>query len=429
MLPPPVLLLAACAKSPEIVGDAEAHVSERVATVLHVTVSTRHDAEVYVEFGEDTSYGQRSATSIGTDHDVPLVGMPSDTPVHWRAVIDGEPQGDHTTSTDLLPPELPALTTTVDEATWPGFLVMTLLGTWEGPVVLDRHGRIVWYAFAEDNLTSAIRAHPSVDGDGVVYNTIVSEAVPTGTINFLDWDGELRRKVELEAHSHDFVQLDDGTLVAIRISKQQVGSELVVGDAVVTVSPDGTEAELWNAFDWFDPITTGTDRVDGWTHANALGYDAEAGVIQVGIRNLETIVSIDPQSGELLDAFGGEVNDGWTFADAPRPFSYQHQFQLTQDRALVFDNGYASYDDSRVVEYALDADTRTATQVWEYHFEPNQWLIALGDVDRLDDGSTLIAWDLGGRLEQVDADGELIWQVEADVGSAFGYIHRVDALR
>lgn len=429
MLPTATILLAACGNSQDVIGEAEAHVSESVATVVHVNVTTKHDAEVYVEFGEDASYGQRSAVSTGTEHDLPLVGMPSDTPVHWRAVVNGAPQEDHTTTTDLLPPELPALTTTVDDATWTGLLVLTLLGEWEGPVVLDRHGRIVWYAYAQDNHTSAIRAHPSVDGQGIVYNTIVSEAEPTGTINFLDWDGELRRSVELEGHSHDFLQLDDGTLVAIRISKQEVGTELVVGDALVTVAPDGTESMLWNAFDWFDPLTTGTDRVDGWTHCNALGYDAETDQIHLSVRNLETLVSIDRQTGELTDAFGGEVDQGWTFVESPRPFSYQHQFQLTEDRALVFDNGFGSYDDSRVVEYALDRDTKTATQTWEYHFQPNQWLIALGDVDRLDDGSTLIAWDLGGRLEQVDAEGNLLWQVEANVGSAFGYVHRVDALR
>lgn len=405
--------------------ETHARLSETVATVVHVSVRTPTDREVYVDFGEDDTYGLRSATAYGHDLDLPLVGMPADTEIHWRLVVDGIVHGDHTITTGSLPSDLPELVATVDHATWSGFVVTTLNGVWQGLVALDRHGRIVWYAEEQGSTSSVIRAVPSVDGAGIVYNTIATDEAPEGSIVFLDWDGQKRRVVRVEGHSHDFMQLDDGTLLAIQRSKQVIDGVVVAGDALVRVAPDSSTIEpLWDAFDWFDPAETGVSEDGDWTHANALGYDPDSDAVRLGLRNLDRIVTIDRASGVMTDVFG---EGDWKFIDASRPFRGQHEFQLTPERALIFDNGESS-DDTRVVEYALDPEDRTATEIWSQAYALGEWIPALGDVDRLEDGSTLVAWDLRGELQQLTTDGTVLWQVDSSLAGIFGYMRRVSAL-
>lgn len=421
-----MLLLLACSPFSE---PPVAVVSPWVATVLDVDFDTWTSQETTVEYGYTAAYGFETPPNTGTHHHHRLIGMASGSDVHWRVVVDGEPGEDHVDTTGLLPSTMPTISTTVDNPTWDGFLVTTLLGQWQGPVIFDDEGRVVWYVAQSATETSPVRARIKRDGTGVIYNEVVSADRTIGALNFHNWDGQPVDAWSALGESHDFVELEDGRIATIEVEKHKVGDELVLGDRIALVDADGEEP-LWSAFDWFDPATTSVDRPEGsWTHSNALDYDADADVFHLGIRNFDSIASIDGTTGELLDVLGGEANTGWTFPGVDRVFGYQHQFEFFDDHVLIFDNGDDSYDDTRVVEYALDPDAKTATEVWDHHFSPQQWLYALGDVDRLEDGSTLIAWDVGGRLEQVGADGTTLWQVETEVGYAFGYITRVDTLR
>lgn len=421
-----MLLLLACAPFAE---PPTAVVSPWVATVLEVGFDTWADADTYVEYGYTTAYGFTTPTTAGTHHRHALIGMASASDVHWRVVVDGEPQEDHVDSTGLLPPTMPTISTVVDTPTWDGFLVTSLIGTWQGPVIFDNEGRLVWYAAQDEEVNSPVRARVTRDGRGVVCNEVVSADKPFGSLDFRAWSGEPIDRWEILGVSHDFVEVEEGRFATIAVEKHNVDGELVLGDRV-TIADGEAEEDVWSAFDSFDPATTSVDRPEGsWTHSNALDHDPDAGVFHLGVRNFDSIVTIDAASGEVIDGLGGEANTGWTFPGVDRAFGYQHQFEFFEDRVLVFDNGDDSYDDTRVVEYALDPATKTATEVWDFHFSPQQWLFALGDVARLDDGSTLIAWDVGGRLQQVTADGTVLWQVETEVGYAFGYITRLDTLR
>jgi hypothetical protein len=52
----------------------------------------------------------------------------------------------------------------------------------------------------------------------------------------------------------------------------------------------------------------------------------------------------------------------------------------------------------------------------------------MGDVTRTPDDTTLVTWATAGRIEEVDADGEVLRAYQLDIGAAFGYTTALDTL-
>ena len=62
------------------------------------------------------------------------------------------------------------------------------------------------------------------------------------------------------------------------------------------------------------------------------------------------------------------------------------------------------------------------TEVWSYLPDPSVYSFVLGDVARLENGETFIAWSVAGQLDRVDASGASVWRVNTGVGYAFGFV-------
>lgn len=424
-----MLLLLACADdSPSADDNAVASLSPNVQTQIVVRCETAAGQRVEVEFGETEDYGFITPPTVGVTHRSLLRGMPSNTDVHWRLLVDGVAGVDHVTTTGLLPADLSIPELRYDDATWTGFLVVPMVGAWQGIVVLDPHGRVVWYYEPGGENLAAVRAAPLQNGRGIAFNLKAYDGASGASLEKVSWDGEPIQSIDVPRIAHDFLEVEQDTFAVLQSIDQTVDAETYTGERLVEIGEDGRATEIWSAFDSWDPLTVGDNSPAGWTHANALNWDAERGEYQIGFRELDSIVRLDRATGELTAAMAGAANDGWSFVDIERPFQYQHQFDLSEDQLLVFDNGLAATDATRVVEYAVDEQAKTLTQVWSYGFEPEQWVLALGDVERLSDGSTLIAWGVGGRMQQVTANGETLWQIEAPVGDGFGYMTHVSTL-
>jgi hypothetical protein len=171
----------------------------------------------------------------------------------------------------------------------------------------------------------------------------------------------------------------------------------------------------------------GDDQENGWTFANALDYDPVEDAFLLSLRNFSTIVRIDRASGTCPWAFGSA---GATFAPAAGSsrFLHEHQFDLRDDRLLVFDNAGAGGLVSRVLEYDFDPGTGRAEEVWSYQNDPPIFTFVLGDVLRLDDGDTIIDWATGAQIDRVGPSGELKWRVSANIGFAFGFFEAEEDL-
>ncbi len=107
-------------------------------------------------------------------------------------------------------------------------------------------------------------------------------------------------------------------------------------------------------------------------------------------------------TGDVIWKLGGKQND-FSFlneneANSPDYFSYQHNISVLPNGNLtLFDNGNQhSPQHSRAVEYKIDEVNKTADMVWEYRHTPDIYSMAMGSVQRLSNGNTLIGWGSAG---------------------------------
>jgi len=135
-----------------------------------------------------------------------------------------------------------------------------------------------------------------------------------------------------------------------------------------------------------------------WTHSNAVVYLEDEDAVLLSSRSQSWVVKIDHASGDILWIAGDNTD---TSADFTANFftlqsgtwqANQHAPMIDSvGHLVVYDNrneSGGSTSNSRAVAFALDEDTMTAQQQWEY-IAP-KYTNSLGDVDELADGHRLI---------------------------------------
>ncbi len=414
------LLLIGCGPG---ISNVEVTMSEVIPTVATVTWETKTETTGYVAFGpgDDLSMATALETEPATEHVATLLGVPANTDASFQVVLvdeDGtETAGevvDYTTGGQAA--GLPTL-----EVTGEGmdhYMVLPLLGSPVGLSVLDPDGNILWWHF-EDRGLDVYRARLSVDGQSLLYNAASVSGDPSDESQLMrvSLDGTTVEGIDIPLLAHDFVEHADGTIGAMVIEYR----DDIKGDSIVEIAPDGSQTTVWTSWDCFDPdvhVVDGTDAKYGWTFANALDYDGT--YYYMSLRNFSTIVQIDPRDGSCGWAFG-DIGATIEPASGSDHFMHEHQFEVLEDSLLVFDNDGSVLQESRVLEYAFDAEAGTAEQIWEYSTDPAVWSFVLGDVYRFDDEDTLVTWSVNGLIERVDPDGNAEWSLSSTFGSAFGF--------
>ncbi len=249
------------------------------------------------------------------------------------------------------------------------------------------------------------------------------------------------------ADMHDFIRTPEGNLVMIAYHWQSVDmSEYVNGgdpNALLEVAiiqelnPQGEVIFEWNALDHMSPLDlenallTSAEIVIN--HANSIDIDTDGHFI-LSSRNLNEVTKIHRQTGEILWRLGAGAANEFTFVDS-YPFTFQHSARpLGENHYLLFDNGNFSSmftdlpNQSRAVEFELDTVNMTASVVWEYMHPDNLFGAAMGSVQRLPNGNTLINWgtqfslDHGAILTEVTSEGipvlELVFVSNENIYSA-----------
>ncbi len=209
---------------------------------------------------------------------------------------------------------------------------------------------------------------------------------------------------------HDFLLLPNGHALVIANDPEPVDmSQVVPGGnpnatvtAVVVQEIDASQNVVfqWRSMDYL-PITGSyfdlTQQTIDLTHANALAVAGDGNIL-LSLRHYSSVVKIDRETGDVVWILGGKGNQ-FTFmnehaSNAPTYFSYQHDIDVLPNGNLtLFDNGNQhSPEYSRGVEYSLDEKNMIATMVWEYRHTPDVYASAMGSVERLPNGNTLIGW-------------------------------------
>ena len=226
-----------------------------------------------------------------------------------------------------------------------------------------------------------------------------------------------------------FAQLPNGTLAYLTMDIREwtdpdTGEVLdLIGDAIVEIAPDGVQETVFSVWDWMEPtpdehfggLSLYPQGID-WTHGNALHYSAERGSYLLSLANTENIMSIDRNTGELIDIYGAE---GIAVSEGSTPFNHVHDPNwLSNDNMLLFtasSNGLSS----GAVEYELNESTGELTEVWSYGMDEGNYAVFLGQATRLDNGNTLINFGAGGTVREVTPEGDVVWQLSLPDGQSF----------
>jgi hypothetical protein len=432
-----------------------------------VQVSLNVAAPVTLLLGESGSASVPWVQSESSEHHtIPLLELHADTAYELEVRIDGTGgsiAGHTVFATESLPDIFPPITLEVgaDIRQQPGLTLLTIL-EWSSPsarrflvAALDHDGEVVWY-HQLDHLVLAL----GLDEQMRIYTTDSTQKAvridPYGQTKTV-WPVE---DLGIPAVHHEIRPTEDGGMALLTTELRNIdgwwmepmvypASFNVVGDIFAVFDAEGHQTWSWSMLDHFDPLEHHTsdmhmnfwsmppyldvDDPKDWSHANTLTPRGDNWV--ASLRNLDWVMEINPDTDEVEWVFGH--NGDFTLTDGGRWFSRQHRPSFPSDNTiLMYDNGLdradAEEDEeafSRIVEYQLDTETMTATELWSWSGgEPYVSPIA-GGVSRLENDNHLIndgafyhgsyfaedRWwpHYSARIREVvgTEDPEVIWEV------------------
>lgn len=313
--------------------------------------------------------------------------------------------------------------------------------------ILDRAGGALWCVAYEEGL-SPYDALFAPDGDGILASQFAEDhEVDAGAIRRFALDGSEGEPVALPDGHHFFTQLPPetpdgagGTFAYLAIDVRpwtdpDSGQTLsVVGDALVELAPDGGRRTVFSTWDVLEP-TPGADwgfgfypQGEDWTHANALQYLPATDRYLVSLGGLDAALEVDRASGALTRAFGSSaLLEGMLTPDEQsRAFSRPHGVRLTEEGELtLFASSDGHYGGLR---YAVDEEAGALREQAALGFELDVVSLALGQHLPLEGGGALLNYATGGVLVELDADGEVVWELRAENGIMFGDVHPLQTL-
>ncbi len=417
-----------------------------IQTVLRTSwqLSAPAEARVLYADNEDAEVLETPFGAVGTTGTVNLVGLlPSRT---FTIQIEAVVAGDHrcsppvTVRTGTLPSDLPATVLTVNdtERAVRGWQSVALIReSVRYAAILNADGQFVWAQM----VPGIYRATISRDRRSVLANEPASVWNGVGRLHRLPLDGVAGETIEVPGSHTDFVELPDGTLTTLgwRRKSFRDDTRYLLGDTIIEVRPDGTQVEIWDIFDAIEPNLdheyarspvsggAGEPFLEEWSHVNSITYDeASDDYLVTGSFN-HSVMRIDRGTGALVWTLtdGGATTD-WTVVSDEREIELPHSAQLIdEETVLSFSRGPLGSPETPagcawVTEFALESATHVATPSWHYDADECVTVPFLGQARRIDDHNTMINWTAAGRISQTDADGEIVYQVDLGLGSAFG---------
>ncbi|HWP23304.1 MAG TPA: aryl-sulfate sulfotransferase [Candidatus Binatia bacterium] len=233
-----------------------------------------------------------------------------------------------------------------------------------------------------------------------------------------DWNGRVLWEVRHPDHHHDGIRLRNGNVLLLCLA--ELPAELVpniqggmpgtehngamYGDYLVEMTTAGQVVWEWRAWEHLDPktdrITAVQERREEWTHGNGVA-ELPNGDIVVSFRTISTVIVIDRKTEKIVWKLGAPPLCG---QHAPAP--------LANGNLLLFDNGPHRLDHPMPFSRVIEVELASKRIVWTYR-EKREWEFfspRISNAQRLPNGNTLVCEGDFGRLFEVTADGELVWE-------------------
>ena len=225
-------------------------------------------------------------------------------------------------------------------------------------------------------------------------------------------------------NGHALLMSYDPELVDLTPLKMGLGFGLAIGLIVQELDREKNVVFQWRSWDHFAITDCSVNLINlagsliDYCHGNSIDADPDGNLL-LSSRSMNEVTKISRTTGDILWRLGGK-NNQFTFVGDPLLFfSHQHAARwLPNGHITLFDNGNFRLPLlSRAVEYAIDETQRTATLVWQYRLTPDVFAPALGYVQRLPNGNTLIGWGATTpTLTEVGPEGSIVSQLTFDPG-------------
>jgi hypothetical protein len=265
--------------------------------------------------------------------------------------------------------------------------------------IWDADGDPVWWATAPASCT---RAKMSFDGQ---YMWMMELNVDNqgGEVSRISMDG-LTKNSKIPGLSnchHDLTILEDGRVVCASWAAQpgDQPSDLIESDHMGTITKVATIGSN---------IYLGGQGLGGGNsfHANAIHYHKYDDSYTVSDRNPNLFVKISRATGQVVWQLGGSCSGAPATKCVAGDWKVNHGHDMLPDGTfLLFNNGTSGA--SAVMEYKItETGTFAATKSWEY--KPGTASNVLGDVQRLPNGNTLVAFSTASIIHEIDPQRMLI---------------------
>jgi hypothetical protein len=360
------------------------------------TVNVASLTEAHIDFGLDTSYGMTAPVDLTlADHRTLLLGMKPAKTYHFR-VVARDASATYTSS-DYTVMTGPA-TTTVSiskfqvisaTAVKRGFIMTSY---WSGtgsavPFILDADGEIVWWGRGGPSGGIA-RARMSADGK----NMWITSASNTGQpIQRISMDGLETQTYSSAVGSHDLTAVTGATMAFLEYGESDCNS-------IYEIDPSGTKKEIFES--------QGVVPAGG-CHGNALRYSQKED--QYTFSDVSSDVYIVNRAGQVQWKLSTKVTNGHTAWGG-----IQHGHHLLDGGILIFANNGGGTNMSAMIEYDLNGKEVR-------RFAPGDYSANLGDVQRLPGGNTLVDFSNASVMKEIDAQGNVVLQINGASGTRFGY--------
>lgn len=426
------LVVASCSaplKSPE---ELQVEPDSTVGTVLTASWETDVPARGRIRYGvvgepaRETPWEPEAVTDhrievrgLPANHEVELIGIDDtghETPL-WRGTTSGPPS------------DWPGFVVSETAASFEGWLLTSIAGATSGIALIDPQGRLCWWWKSGGAEVRSTRALMKFNKDGFYASLSPNSNEGNQEVVEVSWSGLVARRMDATGFYHDFLERPDGRLAAILQTPHGDEFGTCLGHGIAEFNFGEPLEAAWDSWDYFSAIDDTCPGGDSsLAHMNAIDYDPVRDEYTVGSRNFSTVVVVGADDFTMREAIGRagtikptEMGDS-TF--------HQHQFQwIEDDRLLLFDNGSTSIGrDTRIVEWEIDRAAGTFSAGWTHQPSPPINVYALGDVERLGNGNTLIDWTTSGMLQEVSPAGEVVWQLAMPLGYGFGYLQHVEQL-
>jgi hypothetical protein len=360
------------------------------------SVDKQNLTAAYIDFGLTTTYGMRAPVDLAAmSYRTLLLGMKPASTYHFR--ITATAGGTNYVSNDYTI-QTGAPTTAVQIGSFSeknaaarkrGFIVASY---WGGvgtniPFILDADGAIVWWATTQASGGIA-RAAMSADGK----NMWIASANNNGSaLQRVSMDGIERQTYSNAVASHDITAVSGATMAFIEYGESDC-------DSIYEIEPGGTTKEVWES--------QGVVTANG-CHGNALRYSQKEDVYTFS--DVRQDIFVVNRAGALQWRLSQKTTGGNTAWG-----SVQHGHHLLDASILVFANSGGGAMASDFVEYDL-----MGKQIQRY--TGGGYSANLGDVQRLPGGNTLITYSNDGLMQEIDAQKNVVLEIDGGGSNRFGY--------